>query len=321
MQTVHAVNGCGVVAVVIPCHESAAYLGEAVKSVQAQTYSNWELHVVDDGSTDDPFAAIAELVRADHRIHLVSQPNRGVAAARNIGAAAAGPTEYILFLDADDILEPKMLERAVAELDRHPQAGMVHCAPRFIDSVGAPTEIRWAPRVRPGRWGIEEIPPWEPVTPFVSVFSLAGIIPSLSVLRREVFDAAGTWDVSFGQHYEDTLLFLHVALTSEIRYLPERLVRHRRHAGQSTADREKFVRQEVKLYEVFREPSGLSGDQARMVREAWRFRERRVIPRTALAGARRCLRAGRMLDGLRFLGGASRIVVVSWVRGPGRVRC
>lgn len=309
------------VAIVVPCYQSARYLADTVASVRAQTLTDWTLVVVDDGSTDDPAGAIADAVAADPRISLVRQDNRGVAAARNTGARVAGPSAYLHFLDADDILEPTMLERLVDWLECHSDVGMAFCRPRFIDANGYPTTISWMPRLRPKRrLGVELIPDDEPTTPFASVFCLAGIVPSLSVMRRQLFEKIGGWDESFGQHYEDTLLFLQIALHSEIHYVPAPLVRHRRHAGQSTADVSKFATQEAKLYARFRDPSNLPDDQAVLVRAAWRFRERRLLPRRAFNAALESLRTGRPITAARFLGGAGRILAGSALLGPGRVR-
>ncbi|MEU5101808.1 glycosyltransferase family A protein [Streptomyces sp. NPDC021354] len=115
-----------VVSVVIPCHDYARYLPQAVASVLAQTYADWELVVVDDGSRDDT-AAVARSLIADHpgrRIRLLEQANAGVSAARNAGIAAT-TGRYVLPLDADDVLAPTMLEQTVAVLERRPDIAIV----------------------------------------------------------------------------------------------------------------------------------------------------------------------------------------------------
>jgi glycosyltransferase involved in cell wall biosynthesis len=110
-----------VVSVVIPCHNYARYLPEAVSSVLAQTFAAWELVVVDDGSTDDTAEVTQRLIAGhpDRRIRLLRQANAGVSAARNTGIEAAGG-RYILPLDADDVIAPTMLEKTVAVLDGDP---------------------------------------------------------------------------------------------------------------------------------------------------------------------------------------------------------
>lgn len=110
-----------VVSVVIPCHDYGRYLPQAVDSVLGQTFDDWELVIVDDGSTDDSAVVARSLIarHPDRRIRLVEQPNAGVSAARNTGIAA-GAGRYILPLDADDLIAPTMLEKTTAVLDGDP---------------------------------------------------------------------------------------------------------------------------------------------------------------------------------------------------------
>lgn len=110
-----------VVSVVIPCHDYARYLPEAVSSVLAQTFRDWELVIVDDGSTDNTVEVTQALIgrHPDRRIRLVQQSNAGVSAARNTGIEAS-TGRYILPLDADDVIAATMLEKTVGVLDSDP---------------------------------------------------------------------------------------------------------------------------------------------------------------------------------------------------------
>src|SRR5436190_1011588 len=94
--------------VVVPTYNRAPTLPQAIESVLAQKNADFELIVVDDGSTDDTSAVVARF--GDARIAYLHQPNRGVSAARNAGAARAGG-RLIVFLDSDDELLPDTLER------------------------------------------------------------------------------------------------------------------------------------------------------------------------------------------------------------------
>ena len=94
-----------VISCVMPVHNAKAYLSAAVESVLAQNYPYFELILVDDGSTDGSSALCGEFSLKDDRVKLLSQPNRGAAAARNAGLAAA-TGRYLTFVDADDILKP-----------------------------------------------------------------------------------------------------------------------------------------------------------------------------------------------------------------------
>ena len=109
------------VSVVMPCYKQARYLPEAVASVVAQTFADWELIIVNDGSPDDTSAVARRLINeyAGRRIRLLEKKNGGLAHARNAGIRVAAGA-YILPLDADDKIEPAMLEKTVALLEENP---------------------------------------------------------------------------------------------------------------------------------------------------------------------------------------------------------
>ena len=104
------------VSIIMPAFNSARYICESIDSVLAQTYAEWELWVVDDGSTDNT----AEVVKKfkDRRIHYVKQAtNKGVAAARNLGIEKSRG-RFLAFLDSDDIWLPEKLEKQLAFMNR-----------------------------------------------------------------------------------------------------------------------------------------------------------------------------------------------------------
>src|SRR4051794_17248957 len=111
------------ITVVVPCFNACRFLPDTVESLLSQTLPDWEAVIVDDGSSDGSGDIAAELAAADERISFVVQPNGGVSKARLSGLARATPdTRYLLFLDADDVLEPSMLETLVGHLERTPEA-------------------------------------------------------------------------------------------------------------------------------------------------------------------------------------------------------
>src|SRR5438874_12024057 len=106
------------VSVIIPTFNGSALLGESIASVLAQTYQDFELIVVDDGSTDNTSGVVASF--ATKQIRYIHQVNRGVGAARNTGAKAANG-ELLVFLDHDDLLLPDCLQMRTAFFDEHPR--------------------------------------------------------------------------------------------------------------------------------------------------------------------------------------------------------
>ena len=131
------------VSVVIPLYQTERYIALAVASVLAQTYADFEVLVIDDGSSDRG----PEIVRGytDPRIRLVTQANRGLAGARNTGIREAC-SPIIAFLDADDVWHPTKLERHVAHLTGNPAVGVSFAASRFIDDDGEPMGLVQRPR-------------------------------------------------------------------------------------------------------------------------------------------------------------------------------
>ncbi len=109
------------ISVVVPVYNAANFLAKTGESVQAQTFSSWELLLVDDGSKDDSRAIAQDLARQDSRIRTFSQKNAGASAARNHGLSEANPAfPYALCLDSDDLLLPDALQSLKTLLEAHP---------------------------------------------------------------------------------------------------------------------------------------------------------------------------------------------------------
>jgi glycosyltransferase involved in cell wall biosynthesis len=123
------------VTVIIPAYNQSRYLGEAVQSVLAQTYGDFEIVVVDDGSTDDTRSVAAGFT--DPRVRYIYQQNRGLSAARNTGIRHARGA-LLTFLDSDDLFLPEKLGLLVAALDENPHVGFVAGQAVLIDEVSRP---------------------------------------------------------------------------------------------------------------------------------------------------------------------------------------
>lgn len=123
----------GLVSVMMPAYNAALFVAEAIDSLLAQTYDNWELVVVDDGSTDMTASIVAAY--DDVRICLFSQPNQGEAAARN-AALDQMRGEFIAFLDADDVFLPHHLEATASYLQTYTERAAVYTDGYHIDERG-----------------------------------------------------------------------------------------------------------------------------------------------------------------------------------------
>lgn len=127
------------VSVITPTYNCKPFLSEAIESVLGQTFQDWELIIIDDGSTDNTRTSIEHFLK-DQRIVYIYQDNRGLACARNTGFKAARG-EYLALLDADDRWKPNRLEETVAALDAHPDVGLVHAHSLRITEDNKPIEV------------------------------------------------------------------------------------------------------------------------------------------------------------------------------------
>jgi glycosyltransferase involved in cell wall biosynthesis len=123
------------VSVVMPVYNGQAFLREAIESVLAQTHSDLELVAIDDGSTDDSPAILAELAAADPRVRVIRQANGGGARARN-RALQEARAEWIINLDQDDVMLPNRIERQLAFLAAHPDVKVFSCRALYINADG-----------------------------------------------------------------------------------------------------------------------------------------------------------------------------------------
>jgi peptidoglycan/xylan/chitin deacetylase (PgdA/CDA1 family) len=132
------------VSVIIPAYNAEETIAETLESVLAQTYPHWEAIVVDDGSIDETAAIARRFADKDTRIRVISQPNGGEAAARNTGIRHANH-DWLLFLDADDLILPEYLERMTSVLNTDLTLDAVHCGWARLASDGTIVNRRYSP--------------------------------------------------------------------------------------------------------------------------------------------------------------------------------
>ncbi len=193
-----------VVSIIMPCYNAAAHLPSSIASVLAQTFSDWELIAVDDGSTDNTLAWLQS--QTDSRIHVFTQPNQGVGTARNTGLAAAR-SPYVAFLDSDDSWSADFLSKMLAALERRPDAVLAYCG--------------WQNLGLPGRRSEPFVPPdYENAAKAETLFAGCRWPIHAALVRREAVLAAGGFDPAL-KNAEDFALWLEVATGAPIVRVPE----------------------------------------------------------------------------------------------------
>ena len=161
------------VSVIVPVYNVENYIAQTIDSVLQQTYTNFEILVIDDESPDRSVAIIREF--DDPRIKIISQENRGLAGARNTGIRHA-QGDYLAFLDSDDLWLPDKLARHVKHLDCATQVGVSFSRSQFIDGEGKAL-------------GIYQMPKLQDITPAHLLCRNPVGNGSAPVIRKEVFEA------------------------------------------------------------------------------------------------------------------------------------
>lgn len=201
------------VSVIIPVYNGEKYIEEAMNSVYAQTFRDFELIVINDGSTD---CIEGRLEKYRNRMIYLAQENRGISAARNHGLQVARGT-LIAFLDADDIWLPQKLERQVEFARAHPEYGIVAADVEAFDKRGI---LNCSVK---NRYPISNGYVME------KLLFYNWIGTSAAMVQRECFEKVGTFDEEPGILGEDWMMWVRIAAQYPIYFIDEVLVRHRVH--------------------------------------------------------------------------------------------
>ncbi len=211
------------VSVVIPCYNQAQFLPEAIESVLAQTYRNFEIIVVDDGSTDN-----TSEVAHSYGLRCIRQKNQGLSAARNTGFPES-TGKYLVFLDSDDRLLPNAFETALGHFAAHPECVFVSGRVREIAIDGSPHPTPEHPLIEKGH--------------YLTLLQYCYICTSGAVMfNREKFlqfngynpslMATGDWD-----------LYLRVTRSFPVYNYNDLIAEYRRHGGQMTCNSAMMLRE------------------------------------------------------------------------------
>jgi len=206
------------ISVLLPVHNSQRYVRAAVESVLNQTFSEFELLAIDDGSTDRSLSILRELAAKDRRLNVVSRENQGLVATLNeLITLARG--HYLARMDSDDICRPQRFQKQVAYLDSHPECVAVGTRCLVIDPEGLPI-IEYQNETTHDE--IDAMHMWEDCGSRMCH-------PSVMMRRKEVVQV-GAYDERY-RFAEDLDLFLRLAEIGKLANLPEVLLEYRQHLG------------------------------------------------------------------------------------------
>ncbi|MBN8843835.1 MAG: glycosyltransferase family 2 protein [Sphingomonadales bacterium] len=223
------------IAVIVPAYGVAHLLGEALDSLQAQSFTDWEAIVIDDGAPDDVAAAVAPYLR-DSRIRFLQTPNGGVATARN-RAIAAARAPLIALLDGDDLFRPAYLGAMVAVMEADTAASIATCNARVFGAVSSESEV---------------VGPEQNRSATGSLLDLLGGRFNIyigSTFRRADFEAIGGFDTTM-THAEDLDLWVRLLLNGgHAHYLDALLGDYRVRAVSASRSLLKMIRGNIRVYD------------------------------------------------------------------------
>ena len=209
------------ISIIIPTYNRVQYVTRAIAAIQEQAFTDWELIVVDDGSSDGTAEVLPSLAALDARIQYVRQANAGVSVARNTGMAVMHPdSRYIMFHDDDDWLTEDGLTRLSALATAFPDAPAVAGLPLHCDDNGYSTDTLatcyGAKRIAVGHNGLSENVPFGAPETFASMVVWCGIAtPALALIRRDAFAKTAGF-VTRCQPSEDWLLWIDLTRQGDI---------------------------------------------------------------------------------------------------------
>jgi glycosyltransferase involved in cell wall biosynthesis len=278
------------VSVIIPAFNYAHFLGETIQSVLGQTFKDFELIVVDDGSTDNT----REVVNCfkDSRIRYIYQENRGLSAAENTGIIAAHG-QYIAILGADDLWLPENLGLKVKLLDARPDVALVCSDAYYFNSdTGAIIAKLW--REKPFYdWCDPQRAVKQPLKEML--YRGCFIQPMTTLIRREAFDEVGLFDESL-KVFDDWDMFARIVRRFPMDIIDSPLVKIRRHGdNMSTSDEKMYPGEYVVLRKALSTYS-LSGEEIKLVKN----RQKLLAPNLLRYG-RNAIRIGKISEGRKAL--------------------
>jgi glycosyltransferase involved in cell wall biosynthesis len=295
--------------VIIPAFNGAKYLPAAIESVISQTFDDWQIVLVDDGSTDNTAEVVAPYMdRLGSKIRYIKQENRGLPAARNT-AIRASTSEFLALLDADDVWLPCRLEESLKAMAERPQAGLAYGLIRGIDPEDRPFGSTWVGNLKDPAGHIA-----------THIFTRKVELPCPTItFRRRCIEEVGVFDEAM-RATEDRDLWLRIALRYEIAFVPKLLAYYRLSPESMSTDPQRMLQAQLQFIRKHYGSKGC-GLRPRQIALARAYKQRaealkkRGQPRAALLSSLRALALYPPdMDNFRTAGS----LLLNWLGSRGR---
>lgn len=294
------------VSIIMPAYNAEKYIAGAIRSVLDQTRADWELIVIDDGSTDGTAEVARGFASADDRIKLVSQRNGGQSSARNAGIRNSRG-DIVAFLDADDLWLREKLELQLAVMEGR-DADVVS-SNGFIFREGSGEDEPHGFTIVPGLMDGERM--------FKLLYENNKIQIQSVLVRRKVLEDAGLFDEDRRyQNCEDYDLWLTLARRGAVFYgMEEKLIRYRRHATASTYHDSNMLGPMIAVMKKHGDHPGLERDEVkRRIRNLYRTLVLALVKEDKLPEARRRMEEFAAWDEGCLITRLQKIALAAWPR-------
>lgn len=299
------------VSIITPAYNSEKFLAATLESVLAQTVQDWELVVVNDGSTDQTGTLAETFARRDNRIRVLHQANTGVSEAMNRGFAECNTDyQYCMVLDSDDTLEPSALEILINALETDHHAVAAQGKIRFIDSEGKPLTIPAFPSRRRGiqRHRLKLWPVSAPTT--FAVLAYTNVIAANVIMMRRAKKAiVGNFDKNTGG-MKDWDMWLRLSRIGDIIFINEVLLAYRLHENNMSKNFQLMRENALYVWEKMYRSADLDEQEKRLLKMGFRYHELYLAKR-GFSSVTRNFSERKWNDALKQLRAAMRHVLSS----------
>jgi glycosyltransferase involved in cell wall biosynthesis len=299
------------ISVIIPAYNAARYLPETIESVLRQSVRDWEMIIIDDGSQDRTAEIASQYAEKDPRIRSFSKLNAGVAAARNAGFRRSDrQSQFICYLDHDDVWEPDALEALRAALEAHPDAVAASGLPQSVDASGCPLQTDSIRVYCRDRFAVDRsklIRQSEDQPATFSSFAVRNCIitPGLVMIRRSAHERCGAFDESLSA-YDDWDMWLRLTRLGDIAFLNRTVLKYRLHETNQSRAHKTMDQQERLLYSKLFGAADETPERLQQLR--WGYRHRaHLLCQDRMNWASDAFRSGKPLAGLSQLRHAVRM--------------
>jgi glycosyltransferase involved in cell wall biosynthesis len=224
------------VSVIMPAYNSSGHIAKAIESVLDQSYQNFELIIVDDGSTDNTKEIIAGF--KDNRIKYFYKENAGASSARNLAVQNSRGT-FIVILDSDDMMAPDFILRHITEFENHPDVDLIYCDDQLIDDEDRPIRVIVRPEYTKRELLIRDL--------FRCGFP---VVPFRTCIRRDVFDTIGFYDETLRVAEDYDMMRRLLRAGKKVHHLKDAL--YLRRTGRGSLSRNPDIRNAESHFEVMR---------------------------------------------------------------------